>query len=64
MKISINRDHCIGSGMCMGAAPEVFDLDEESKAYLLRTEFGGVEAAVEQAVALCPVKALAIISGQ
>lgn len=57
MEISIDRDTCIGSGMCMSAAPEVFDLDYESKAYVLP---GAPEDpdAVQEAIDLCPVEAL------
>jgi ferredoxin len=60
MEVLIKRDHCIGSGMCMSAAPEVFDLDHQSKAYLLREDLDGLESAVEEAAAVCPVEALTI----
>ena len=35
LKINIDRDECIGDGLCANEAPETFEMDDESKAVLL-----------------------------
>ena len=35
VRICIDRDECIGDSMCVNEAPETFDLDDESKAFVL-----------------------------
>lgn len=34
-KICIDREQCIGDGMCVNDAPETFELDDEQKAFVL-----------------------------
>lgn len=59
MKIEADRDVCIGAGMCMLTAPEVFDQDDDGVVVLVTAEV--VEERVGQvrrAVANCPSGAL------
>ncbi len=63
MRITVDRDRCIGSGNCAFYAPATFDLDDELKVIILagaedatQNDVGDIRAAVEG----CPVDALAL----
>ena len=60
MKIEANRDVCIGAGMCVMTAPEVFDQDEDDGlVVVLQAEVPPEHAeAAARAVAGCPSGAL------
>jgi ferredoxin len=62
MRISADRDVCIGSGQCVLTEPAVFDQGEEDGLVVLLTDRPGEEAAgtVRQAVRLCPAQALSV----
>jgi ferredoxin len=61
MIVRADRQACIGSGACVDTAPEVFELDDEGLVHVLESEIDEtLEAAVEDAVAMCPVEALAL----
>jgi ferredoxin len=55
-KAKINKDACIGCGLCAGMHADVFAIDDDGKAKLI----GEDEAAIEDAVANCPVGAIEI----
>lgn len=55
--IEVDRDLCIGSGDCIEAAPEVFDLDDEGKATVLDPDGAPLDEIVE-AARNCPVTAI------
>lgn len=59
MKISVDFDQCEANGICVGIAPDVFELDDEDN---LHVSSGDVPedrlADVESAVAQCPKAAL------
>lgn len=57
MKIRIDRDACIGEGLCVSTAPGVFDLDEEEKCYIVDPS-GADEATIREAAEACPVQAI------
>ncbi|MGQ9524672.1 MAG: ferredoxin [Armatimonadota bacterium] len=57
MKIRIDRDTCIGEGLCVSTCPGVFDLDEEEKCYVVDPN-GGDEACIREAAEACPVQAI------
>jgi ferredoxin len=59
--IVIDRDVCIGSGMCVVYAPETFDQDDEAKAF---TKPGSTETieVIRSAVDACPTGALSLAS--
>lgn len=63
MRISADRDVCIGSGQCVLAEPTVFDQSDEDGLVLLRTDTPGADTAeaVRQAVNNCPSGALSLI---
>jgi len=55
MKLAVDRERCVGAGMCVLTAPAVFDQDEEEgKVRLLDPE----PADVGDAVQLCPAAAI------
>ena len=68
MKITINKEECIGCGVCEALCPEVFKLSDEGKSSIVekyRTsspENGEVEEnlapCVENAKESCPVEAI------
>ncbi|MFE1174407.1 ferredoxin [Streptomyces sp. NPDC058773] len=62
MELSIDRDRCIGAGMCALTAPEVFDQDTEDGLVLLRTAAPppGLHATARLAAGLCPAAALTV----
>jgi len=56
MKLVIDHEMCIGCGLCVGSHPEAFDFDDEGKAKVI----GEIdEAGAEDAIANCPVQAIA-----
>ena len=61
MRISADRDVCIGAGMCLVAAPAVFDQDDDGLVILVVDEPDGADVtAAREAVALCPSGALSL----
>jgi ferredoxin len=61
MKIELAVDKCIGAGMCVGAAPELFDQDDTGRAVILNASAGpDQEEAARSAVSLCPAAAIHI----
>lgn len=62
MHITVDYDLCEGHGQCILAAPEVFDLpDDSEQVVLLNPDPPPVaHAAVIQAAAMCPAQALRI----
>lgn len=62
MRVSVDTSLCQAYGNCLLAAPEVFDLDEESNlAVVLVTEPGEEKRkVVEEAVRACPALAVVV----
>ena len=59
MKIIADRDVCIGAGMCVMSAPEVFDQDDDGVVVVLEVDVPPEHAvAAARAVASCPSGAL------
>lgn len=61
MKISVDRELCEGSGMCVEIAPELFELGEDDGLAVVRGD-GSVPAGLEgkaiEAAETCPVQAI------
>lgn len=58
MSVNVNRDDCIGCGVCAQICPDVFELDEDAgKAKVIRPD--GAECAQEAADS-CPVGCISI----
>ncbi len=61
MKIEINYDLCEANAVCMGIAPEVFEVRDDDNLYLLQEEPGEeLRAKMEEAVQRCPKQAISI----
>jgi ferredoxin len=61
MRVHVDMEKCIGSGMCTGFAPDVFELDDAGTLRLLaETVPAHAEPAVGDAVACCPVEAISV----
>jgi ferredoxin len=62
-KILIDRDICMGSGVCVVYAPGTFTQDSEPKAMLVEPITDSVEH-IRVAVEACPTGALSISTGE
>jgi ferredoxin len=62
LKLTVDRDLCLSSGLCTGIAPDVLELDESGVLVVL-DQHPGPESAedVEEAVRACPVRALILV---
>ncbi len=61
MKITVDRDRCVGSAYCQRIAPGVFDLGDDGIAVVLDADVTGPRAAaVREAEAECPSLAISI----
>ena len=64
MKVVVDHDLCEGHSRCMKTAPEVFEVREDDKSYVLIERPGeSLRAKVELAVKLCPRQAITIVEG-
>jgi ferredoxin len=59
MRVEVDRDRCEGNAVCVGIAPDLFDLDDDDYAVMLVGEIAAnQEELAEQAIAECPRAAL------
>ena len=59
MRVIVDRDRCEGNAVCMGIAPDIFDLDDEDYAVVKTDPISpDQEALAEQVIAECPRAAL------
>jgi len=61
IKITIDRDKCIGTSNCEMVAPRVFGLDAERKA-VVKNPHGADDATIMQAARECPTKAIILLN--
>jgi ferredoxin len=63
MKITVDRDRCVGSAYCQRIAPALFDLGDDGVAVVLDAAVTGPQAAAaREAEADCP--SMAISTGE
>lgn len=62
LKVSIDRERCVGSGNCVYVAPEVFSQDDDDGIVVLLTELpeASLGEAVAEAARQCPSMAIRI----
>jgi ferredoxin len=59
MRVHVDRDRCEGNAVCVGIAPDLFDLDDDDYAVIKADPVpDGQEDVAEQAIAECPRAAL------
>lgn len=63
MKITVDRERCVGAGQCVLAAPAVFEQKEDGLVELLRPEpEQDLHEAVTEAELICPSGAIELQS--
>lgn len=61
MKIVVDFDRCESNAVCMGIAPDVFEVRDDNFLYILNESPGEDRRAdVEEAVDMCPKAAISI----
>ncbi len=62
MKVTVDRDRCIGSGQCVTALPELFDQrEEDGTAFpLAAAPPAHLADEVKRAAAVCPAQAITV----
>lgn len=59
VRVIVDRDRCEGNAVCLGIAPDIFDLDDEDYAVVKLDPIpADQEQLAEQAIAECPRAAL------
>ena len=59
MRVVVDRDRCEGNAICVGIAPDLFELDDDDYVMVTKDPIpAGEEALAEQAIAECPRAAL------
>jgi ferredoxin len=59
VRVKVDHDRCEGNAVCLGIAPDIFDLDDEDYAVVKADPVpADQEAVTEQAIAECPRAAL------
>ena len=59
MRVEVDHDRCEGNAVCVGIAPDLFDLDDEDYAVVKADPVpDGQEELAEQSIAECPRAAL------
>ncbi len=62
MRVVVDFDRCESNAVCMGVAPEVFEVRDDDFLYVLQEEPPeSLRAKVEEAVRLCPKQAISVV---
>ena len=65
MKIKVRQDLCCGAGLCVKAAPEVFQLDELGYNKMDEQDVPpGLEDAARRGTAVCPEGAIRLVNAK
>lgn len=54
--VEVNKDACIGCGVCASLCPDVFELGDDGKANV--KDAGSTAPCVDEAISSCPVSAI------
>ena len=58
MKVCVNKDVCIGCGLCVNMCSDVFFMDSEGKSDVKQGLKSIDESSVKEAIDACPVNAI------
>lgn len=58
MRAVVDKDTCIGCGLCIATEPEVFEMDDDGKAVSIADTTEENKDSVEAAIEGCPVDAI------
>lgn len=62
MRVVVDFDLCQSNAVCMGIAPEVFEVRDDNFLYILMEEPGeDLRPKMDEAVRLCPTAAISIV---
>ncbi len=61
MRVVVDYDKCQSNALCMGVAPEVFEVRDDGFLYILdETPPDELRGKVEEAVRVCPTQAISL----
>ncbi|AOR22305.1 ferredoxin [Clostridium taeniosporum] len=61
MKANVDKDTCIGCGLCPSICPECFDMQDDEKAGVIIDEVpSGAQDSAKEAETSCPVNAISV----
>ena len=61
MRVVVDFDRCESNAVCMGVAPEIFEVRDDDFLYILQEEPGeDLRSQVEEAARLCPNQAITV----
>ena len=61
MKIVVDYDKCTSNAVCMGIAPEVFEVRDDNFLYILdETPPESMRAKIEESIQRCPKQAISL----
>ncbi|MGW3465895.1 ferredoxin [Streptomyces olivaceoviridis] len=61
MRVTADRDRCVGSGQCAMLSPEVFDQDDDGLVLVLReVPAADLHEEVHRAADLCPARSIRV----
>lgn len=60
MRVHVRREACIGAAVCVGIAPEVFELDREEGKARVKDPYAAKDEVLRYAASECPAQAIVV----